>query len=107
MYRELARKPVATIVYDCSTGNITTSAWKEIEDATTEPASAVEIFNGSGQILRLAKGSAGSEVTIPYTVPPGGNSGFMPIEFAKNIRIAMKAVDANATNGYVLINLFA
>lgn len=101
----LARVPVLTVRYNAATP-ITTSAWAQISAALGKPASAVEIFNGSGSILQIAKGALGAEVAFPYTVPPGTLTTVLPFEFQNLSRITMKAVDQDTTEGYIILNFF-
>ena len=87
-------------------GNVTTGAWKEIITALGEPSSALQVFNGSGRIFRFAFADAGEEDDneYPYTITPGGSEILLPINTSKNPRLAMKAVDADATAGYLILN---
>lgn len=101
----LVRVPVLTVRYNATTP-ITTSAWQQITAALTKPASAVEIFNGSGSILQIARGAAAAEIAFPYTIPPGTLTTVLPFEFSNNSRITMKAVDQDTTEGYVILNFF-
>jgi len=105
----LARKPVLRKVHSFGSTNVTTSAWVEIIASMTKPASAVEIYNGSGRILELSKGDLGEETgnEIEYYIIPGGSSILLPIEFANGDRISAKAVSANATADYLILNFFA
>lgn len=103
----LSRKPVATETHNYATGSATTSAWRTIITLTSEPASAVEIFDSSGRILEIATGDIGSEVTMPYTIIPGGSSVILPLEFKHSVRVAVKAVDEEASTGYLVMNFFA
>lgn len=104
--RLLARKPVAKLVHDFASTNVTTGAWVEIEDSTTAPCSALEIFNGGGSILKISQGAAGSEdsAELPYYILPGGSQIVLPIEISKGKRLAVKAVDQNSTFGSLVLN---
>ena len=105
----LARKPVAKLRHDYVATNVTTSAWVELIDALEEAASAVEIFDGSGSIIKLSLGDAGEEDDneLPYYIMPGGGGGVMiPMELAKGKRLSAKAVDATAATGSLIINFF-
>jgi hypothetical protein len=102
----LAFKPVRKYSHSYAATNVTTAAWVEVVAATDEPCNAIEIFDSSGSILEIALGAAASEVAIPYNIPPGGSVIFLPIEIAKGSRISLRALDANATTGYFIANLF-
>lgn len=111
----LVRKPVhkhrhsyATAGAYESAGNVSTSAWTEITASLDQPASAVEIFDSSGRILKISIGTAGNESTneVPYYIIPGGSGILLPIEFGRTARISVKAVDAAATTGSLVFNFF-
>lgn len=104
----LARIPVHTLRYDYATGNILQNAWGQILASTPAPACAVEIFDASGRALSISLGAAGLEdgAVIPYTITPNGSSILLPIEVARGKRISVKPLDANATEGQLIINFF-
>lgn len=104
----VARKPVNTIRHNAGSTPITTGAWVEIEDSLAAPASAVEIFNATGRVLRVSTGAAGLEDSseAAYTIIPGGSEILVPSEWRRLSRLSMKAVDANATTGYIILNFF-
>ncbi len=103
----LVRKPVAREYLDTASTNVTTGAWVEIIASTSEPASGVEIFNGTGRLLEIALGAVASEVAIPYYIPPGGSADNLPLfDFPKSVRVSVKAVDVNATTGLIILNFF-
>ena len=102
------RKPVHKLYLDTNSTNITTSAWVEVDASIDEPASAVELFNGSGRLLKLALGAAASEVEIPYYLSPGGSSILVSLyDFPKGSRLSVRAVDATASSGLIVFNFFA
>lgn len=104
---KLVQRPaVGTIRHDFASQNVTTGAWVEIEDSLGFPTNGVEIFNGSGSILQIARGGSGSEVPLDYTILPGGSAVILALEFAKGTRISLKAVDQTADAGYFIANFF-
>lgn len=105
----LARTPVLRKVHSFVATPVTTGTWVEIIASVGQPASAVEIYNGSGRILEISNGDAGDETgnEIPYYIIPGGSSILLPIEFGRTSRLAAKAVGANATADYLILNFFA
>lgn len=105
-YRLLAKKCVGTIRLDTSSTNITTGAWATVSAALPGACAAFEIFAGGGSVIKLAVGSAGNEVELPYTVLPGGSGLCVPIEIPNGVRLSARAVDADMTSGYLVINLF-
>ena len=106
MSKLINRPPVHRVLLDYSSTNVTSAAWVEVEDSLPAPANGVELFNGSGSILELAKGASGSEVAVQYYILPGGSSIFLPLSFAKLTRLAVKAVDLTADNGHLVMNFF-
>lgn len=101
----IAFKPVDTQNHNYASTNVTTAAWVTAVASTSQPCSAIEIFDSSGSMIQLGIGAAGSEVT-KYTIPPGGSVIFLPMEIAKGSRISLKALDADATTGRLIINFF-
>ena len=103
----LIRKPVSRAYLDTASTNITTSAWVEAIASTGQPASGIEIFNGTGRLLEIAIGAAASEVAMEYYISPGGSPAIIPLfDFAKGVRISLKAVDATADVGLIVYNFF-
>lgn len=98
--------PKGNVRYDTGSGSITTAAYTEISSSLPAAAAAIEIFNSTGRVLILATGAAASETDTDYRIPPGGTTGLIPLNLAKGVRVALKAVDADATSGMVLMNLF-
>lgn len=89
---------------DYSSSNVTTAAWSELIASMPADVISLEIFDSSGQTLKLGVGSSGSEVDL-VLVFPGGN-GMIPLEILAGARLAIKAVSANATEGEICINLY-
>lgn len=86
-----------------SSTNITTSAYTQLIASSTSATNVVDIFDSSGQAMILATGASGSEVALAY-IPPGGAT--VRIQIPAGTRIAYKALTANATSGYLLMNLY-
>lgn len=95
-------KSNAPIYVSYSSTNVTTSAYVELIASTTAATKRVCIFDSSGQAMIFAVGGSGSEVTQLY-VPPGGAE--FDLAIPASSRIAIKALTASATSGYILINL--
>lgn len=87
-----------------STTNVTTSAYVQLIASTTSATTFVDCFDSSGQTMILATGTSGSEV-IKWYIPPGG--GQIPFAIPASTRVAIKALTANATTGYINLNLFS
>ena len=89
---------------DYASTSVSTAAYTQVIASTAAEADVVEIFDSSGQVLVLATGAAGSEADKFY-IFPGGN-GRVPLLIPAGTRIAIKAIDGNATAGQFLINLY-
>lgn len=96
--------PVETAFYDYTTP-VTTSAYTQVIASTSANVKQLEIFDSSGQLLVVAFGAASSEVDQFYILP-GGN-GVIPVKIPAGTRVSIKAVSANASTGYLAINLSA
>jgi hypothetical protein len=86
-----------------STG-VTTAAYVQMVASTTSATSEIEIYDTSGSILYLATGAAASEVN-QIIIPQGGN-GRIPLKIAAGTRVSVKAVDATASTGALVINFY-
>lgn len=94
----------APTYHDYSSGNVTTAAYTELIASTSSAASMLDIFDSSGQAMIIAVGAAASEVDQFY-VFPGGN-GPVQLAIAAGSRVSVKALTANATSGYLILNLY-
>lgn len=95
----------APIRKDYSAGSVTTAAYVQLVAATTGVINKIQIFDSSGSVLKIAVGAAASEVDQIF-VFPGGN-GDVDLLIPVGSRISIKAVDADATTGQLLINCFS
>ena len=89
-----------------SSTNVTTTDWVQLDSALDAGASCLEIFDSSGSVLKLAIGASGAEVELPFYIMPGGNSQLIQVPLSAGQRLAVRAVDTNATTGQLLINLY-
>jgi hypothetical protein len=99
-------RPVQTIRNDYTSTNVTTSAYVELDSSLNGSVRALDVFDSSGRVLLLAIGAAGSEID-QLMIPPGGLSGLVHFYAEKGNRLSIKAVDASATSGQLVINLYA
>lgn len=83
---------------------VTTGAYVQLIAATSGAATAIEIFDSSGQTMSLAFGAPGSEVQQAL-IFPGGN-GLISLVIPVGTRVSIKAVSANATVGEIDANLY-
>lgn len=89
---------------DYSSVNVTTAAYTQLIASTAAEYQEIEIFDSSGQTLKLATGAAASEVDR-LLIFPGGN-GRIKFRIASGTRIAIRAVSATASVGEVSINFY-
>ncbi len=89
---------------DYTSVNVTTAAYVTLIASTTSAASLIEVFDSSGQTLKIATGAAASEVD-QFIVFPGGN-GQIPLAIPAGTRISIKALSATASVGEIDINLY-
>jgi hypothetical protein len=87
---------------DYSSTNVTTAAYVELIASTSNAYKEIEIFDSSGQTLKLAFGAAASEVD-KMLIFPGGNS-TVRLAVPAATRISIKAVSATASVGEISIN---
>lgn len=103
------RRATATVTLLMSTTNVPTGSWTTLlaKASNKSACSGLEIFNPSGSPMQIATGDAGSEVALPYTILPGGTTGFLAIEIPGGVRISLQALDASVTAGRFILNQFA
>ena len=94
-----------SITNDYSSTSVTTGAWVELIASTTDEVRALGVFDSSGQVLELGIGAAGSEVR-KFLIFPGGNGRADGVRIASGSRISIKAVDGDASAGFLAINLY-
>ncbi len=87
-----------------SSTNVTTGAYVQIIASLGISATAVYIFDSSGQTLVLGVGGSGSEVV--YTIVEPGGNGWLPIQIQKGSRISLKALSGTASSGTFDITFF-
>lgn len=100
-----ARLAIGTVRTAYTSTNVTASAWVKISDGFSIQIEGAQIFDSSGQSLRIAYGESGSEIEIPVTIIPGGN-GDVSFTIPRDQKISLKAYSGSATSGYSLINFY-
>lgn len=80
---------------------VTTGAYVQISAGLGSPANRIQIFDSSGQTLKLAFGPPGSEAD-QFFIFPGGVE--IPVQIPAVVRLSIKAVSANATVGEISVN---
>ncbi len=99
------RSVVTFIRNDYSSVNVTTAAYVELIASTGSEINQLEIFDSSGETLKLALGAAASEVDL-LLVTPGGN-GIIPVNIPAGTRVSIRAVSATASVGEIDINFYS
>lgn len=98
--RSQANTPIRNVY---SSVNITTGAYVQLVASLSSTTNYLDIFDSSGQAMILATGGSGSEVDQAY-IPPGGDQ--IPLRIPSGTRVSYKALSANATSGYLLMNFY-
>lgn len=93
-----------TVTLNYASTNVTTSAFTQLISSTSNVYQLWDIYDNSGSIMEIAFGASGSEV-VKFSVPKGGQ-GLVRLEVPASTRISIKAVSANATTDYLVINLY-
>jgi hypothetical protein len=101
----LGRSKVEIIRNAYASTSVTTGAYVQLIGSTSAEIKKLQIFDSSGETLKLAVGAAASEVDQIY-IFPGGN-GDVELSIAAGSRISVRAVSANATSGELIINCFS
>lgn len=96
------RSKVSIVRNDYSGASVTTAAYTELIASTSAQINKLQIFDSSGQTLKLAVGAAASEVDQIY-IFPGGN-GDVDLQIPAGSRVSVRAVSANAASGELVIN---
>lgn len=96
--------PLQFIRNDYTSVNVTTAAYVQLIASTSGITNVLEIFDSSGQTLKIAFGAAASEVD-QFLVFPGGN-GRITCKIAASTRISIRAVSATASVGEIDLNLY-
>lgn len=87
---------------DYSSVNVTTAAYVQVIASTTSAINRLCDFDSSGSAIIIATGAAASEVDQLY-IPPGGAPYCYELAIPISTRIAIKALDTNATLGQIIL----
>jgi hypothetical protein len=90
-------------VLDYASTNVSRAAYTTLIESTEISCSRLQILDTSGKILKLAIGAAGSEVDF-CSVPLSGSI-VIPYYIPAGTRIAIEAIDADATTGLNVLSL--
>lgn len=98
------RRLVSNVRNAYASTNVTTSAWVELVHSMPLNTGMIEIFDSSGQTLKIGFGASGSEV-VQFLVYPGGN-GMIPVRVTQDTRVSIKAVSGTASTGEIDVNFY-
>ncbi len=101
----IGRIPIQRVRLDYSSTNVTTGAWVELL-ASCPRAKFLEIFDSGGRVMELSHGATGSENAsiFPFYIVPGGKPTENYVPISEGQRLSIRAVDASATNGQIILN---
>lgn len=96
------------VAYNYAGGSVTTGAYTEILSAAANTAASTRllVFDGSGQVMKIATGALGAEVDQFY-ISPGGWDAPVEISIASGVRVSVRAVSDTASAGYLVIAAFS
>lgn len=99
------RNGTENIYYDYVSSPVTSASYVQLVASTIADVNKIEIFDSSGEVIILAVGAAASEVE-QLLIFPGGN-GAVDLYIPYGSRIAIKAKNTTANNGFLAINLYS
>lgn len=97
----------AILSINTASTSITTGAYVQLTASIVKTSSRLLIVNGSSSIIKVAYGASGSETDIVAV----GASGQIYIDLqsiniaSAGTRIALEAVDATASSGWIVVSL--
>jgi hypothetical protein len=97
-------RPVTYFSVNAGSTAITTGAWLQVSAATTSSCSRLRVVNATNQLVYLGVGGAGAESEIKYLISQGAMVHDIDQPLSKGVRLAARALGANATSGYLVIN---
>jgi len=101
---DVGKYSILTVRNVYSSTNVTTAAWVQLVSAMPQSASEIEVFDSSGQTLKIGFGASGSEVT-QFQIIPGGN-GKVPIRVPSGARVSIRSISGTASTGELDINFY-
>lgn len=101
------RQVVGTpITNNAASTTIASATYTQLSASLPESCSAVYVANTTQKHIKLAVGDASSEVDIGLVIPAGEQGVYFPLEIRHGVRLSAKALDADATTGWLIINFF-
>lgn len=97
--------PAQAISVDASSSTVPTASYLQLDSALDANCTSLSIFNSTAKIIYLATGASSSEIRIKYDIPPSASAvHYVHLPLAKGIRLSARAVGADATTGFLVIN---
>lgn len=92
--------PLAPVVLDTSSTNVTNAAWVTFLAAAsmTYACSAIQIHNTGAQPIKMGKGAAASEVETGILFPIGVSI-LLPVQLPKGVRLAVRSMGSTQSSG--------
>lgn len=99
--------PVAPIVLNTSSTNVTSAAWVELATAVnrTFACSAVQVHNTGAQPIKLGMGAAASETEVGLLFPIGVSI-LVPVVLPKSVRLAVRSMGSTQSSGLLTLSCF-
>lgn len=91
------------ITYAYASASVTSAAYVTLSASTPASTSYVQVCDTSGQLVKIAVGSAGNEVDI-VTTPINGCS-VVPYYISAGSRLSAKSISVTASTGFNAIGL--
>lgn len=88
-----------------SANNVTTSAYTTVDASLVGGCGNIVVVDTSTQLMKLAIGAAGAEVDIAI-FQGNGSPVQLSVYIKPGTRVAVKAITASATSGYLALSYF-
>ena len=91
---------------DAASTNIDTGAYVQLSASTPIGTSKIVIVNTTSSIIALGIGASGSEVGLVAVGPSSTEEFYLGLNvMPQGVRLALSAISADATTGYVTVSL--
>ena len=101
------RIPVKAYLINYTTTPVThAGGWVSIDTNLPVGCQEIEVFDSSGQIMRLGVGPIGNIVALNHYITPGGNTKPIAIMLSAGTALSIEAPIADANAGYLILNLY-
>lgn len=90
-------------ILDYATTNVTNSAYVTLDASLSSSYGHLCIVDTSTQLMKIATGSAGSEVDL-CAFQGNGSPVVIPVYLIQGVRISVRAINTSATTGYLSVS---